>query len=148
MHADRSLLDPGAASVAGAAHGQLASAMPDRGLALSGHKVVEEGARALLLQVPGLVRIDVRPLEDGLQVIPRVLRDVELGWEIDEEAVTDYGKTAEETAQPALVGFRIALWTKPHPIAGRVLLSFTRTGAHGASHFVGHAVLLEMRPGA
>ena len=146
--AERPLLDPGAAQVAGAAHGQLASAMPDGGLALSGHKLVEEGARALLLHVPGLVRIDVRPLEDGLQVIPRVLRDVELGWEIDEEAVTDYGKTAEETAQPALVGFRLALWTEPHPVAGRVLLSFTRTGAHGASHFVGHAVLLEMRPGA
>ena len=142
------LLDPGAASVAGAAHGQLASRLPDGGLALSGHKLVEEGARALLLHVPGLLRVDVCPLDDGLQVIPRVLRDVELGWEVDEEAVTDYGKTAEETAQPALVGFRIALWTEPHPIAGRVLLSFTRTRTHGPSHFVAHAVLQEMRPDA
>jgi hypothetical protein len=139
------LLDPGAASVAGAAHGQLASRLPDGGLALSGHKLVEEGARALLLHVPGLVRIDVCPLEDGLQVIPRVLRDVNLGWEVDAQAVTDYGKTAEEAEQPALVGFRIALWTEPHPIAGRVLLSFTRTRTHGPSHFVGHAVLQEMR---
>ena len=71
-------LDPGAASVAGAAHGQLANALPDGGLALSGHKLVEEGARALLLYVPGLLRIDVCPLEDGLQVIPRALRDVDL----------------------------------------------------------------------
>jgi len=140
-------LDPGPPAVAGAAHGQLASRLPDGGLALSAHKLVEEGARALLLHVPGLLRIDVCPLEDGLQVIPRALRDVRLGWEVDEEAVTEYGKTAEESPQPALVGFRLALWTEPHPIAGRLLLSFTRTGEHGPSHFVGHAVLLEMRPG-
>jgi hypothetical protein len=140
------LLDPGAASVAGAAHGQLASPMAGGGLALSGHKLVDEGARALLLHVPGLVRIDVCPLDDGLQVIPRVLCDVELGWEVDEEVVTDYGKTAEETQQPALVRFRLALWTEPYPIGGRVLLSFTRTRAHGPSHFVGHALLVEMRP--
>jgi hypothetical protein len=139
-------LDPGPPSVAGAAHGQLASALPGGGLALSGHKLVEEGARALLLHVPGLLRIDVCPLEDGLQVIPRVLRDVDLGWEVDADAVTDYGKTAEESPQPALVGFRLALWTRPYPIAGRLLLSFTRARAHGSSHFVGHAVLLEMRP--
>lgn len=132
--------------MAGAAHGQLASALSDGGLALSGHKVVEEGARALLLHVPGLLRIDVRPLEDGVQVIPRALRDVELGWEVDAEAITDYGKTAEETPQPALVGFRLALWTQPHPIAGRVLLSYTRAPGHGPSHFVGHAVLLAIRP--
>jgi hypothetical protein len=141
-------LDPGSAAVAGAAHGQLATALPDGGLALSGHKVVEEGARALLLHVPGLLRIDVCPLEDGLQVIPRVLRDVELGWEVDESAVTDYGKTAEESPQPALVGFRLALFTRPHPIAGRLLLSFTRAREHGPCHFVGHAVLVEMRPEA
>jgi hypothetical protein len=139
------LLDPGAACVAGAAHGQLASPMAGGGIALSGHKLVDEGARALLLHVPGLLRIDVSPLEDGLQVIPRVLRDVNLGWEVDAQAVTDYGKTAEEAEQPALVGFRIALWTEPYPIAGRVLLSFTRTRTHGPSHFVGHAVLQEMR---
>lgn len=140
------LLDHGAAAVAGAAHGQLASPMAGGGLALSGHKLVEEGARALLLHVPGLVRIDVCPLEDGLQVIPRVLRDVELGWEIDKEAVTDYGRPAGEARQPVIVGFRLVLWTEPHPIAGRVLLSFTRTRTHGPSHFVVHTLLMEMQP--
>jgi hypothetical protein len=141
------VLDPVPAGVAGAAHGQLASALPDGGLALSGHKLVEEGARALLLYVPGLVRIDVCPLEDGLQVIPRALRDVDLGWEVDEEAVKDYGKRAEETPQPALVRFRVALWTEPRPIVGRLLLSFTRVREHGPSHFVGHAVLRAMDAG-
>jgi hypothetical protein len=138
-------LDPGPPGVAGAPHGQLASGLPDGGLALSAHKLVEEGARALLLYVPGLIRVDVRPLEDGLQVIPRVLCDVELGWEVDEEAVTDYGRTAEESPQPALVRFLLALWTEPRPVAGRLLLSFTRVREHGPSHFVGHAVLQEVR---
>jgi hypothetical protein len=139
------LLDPEPAGVAGAAHGQLASALPGGGLALSAHKLVEEGARALLLYVPGLLRIDVCPLEDGLQVIPRVLCDAGLGWEVDQEAVTDYGKRAEETPQPALVRFRLALELEPRPVVGRLLLSFTRVREHGPSHFVGHAILREIR---
>jgi hypothetical protein len=139
------LLQPGSAAVAGAVHGQIASRLPDGGLALSGHKVVEEGARALLLYVPGLMRIDVLPLEDGLQVIPRVLADAGLRWEVEESALTEYGKTAEQTPMPAQVEFRFALVMEPHPIAGRLLLSFTRGPAHGPSHFVGHVILLELQ---
>ena len=139
------LLDPGAAAIAGGAHGQLASRLAQGGLAVSGHKVVEEGARALLLYIPGVLRIDVCPLEDGLQVIPRVLLDAELSWGIDDNAVTGYGKTAEESPQPGLVEFRFALIREPHSIAGRLLLTLTRGRAHGPSHFTGHAVLLEMR---
>ena len=139
------LLDPGGAAVAGAAHGQIASHMPGGGLVLSGHKMVEEGARALLLYAPGLLRVDVRPLPDGLQVIPRVLVDAGLHWEVEESAMTDYGKTARETPQPAQVEFRFALTTDPSPIGGRLLLSFTRGREHGPSHFVGHAVMLELR---
>ncbi len=131
--------------MAGAAHGQLASGLPDGGLALSGHKIVEEGARALVLYVPGLMRVDVCPLEDGLQVIPRVLGDAGLRWEVEEAALTEYGKTAQETPQPAQVEFRFAILRDPHPVAGRLLLSFTRGREHGPSHFVAHAVMLEMR---
>jgi hypothetical protein len=138
------LLDPGPPGVAGAVHGQLASGLPEGGLALSAHKLVEEGARALLLYVPGLVRVDVCPLEDGLQVIPRALLDAGLGWDVEEDALTGYGRTAEETPQPAVVRFRLGVWTEPHPILGRLLLSFTRVREHGPSHFVGHAVLREM----
>jgi hypothetical protein len=137
-------LAPAAAVAAGAGHGQLASAVSGGGLALSGHKLVDEGARALLLHVPGLLRIDVRPLEDGLQVIPRPLCDAELGWEIDPTAKTDYGRRAEETPLPALVGFRLVLWTEPEPLAGRVIVSYTRAGDHGASHLAAHAVLLQV----
>jgi hypothetical protein len=137
-------LDLEAAGAAGAAHGQLVSAMPDGGIGLSGHKLVEEGARALLLYVPGIVRVDVKPLEDGLLVVPRALAGAQLGWEVDPSAVTDYGKTAAETSLPALVAFRIALWTEPRPYAGRVLISYTRPFPHGPTHFVGHAILQQV----
>ena len=137
-------LDVAAAAAAGAAHGQLASAMPG-GIALSGHKLVEEGARAQLLILPGMLRIDVRPLPDGLQVVPRPLGDVQLGWEVDAGAVSDYGKTASETVLPALVGFRIALWTEPAPLAGRLLLAYTRDRERGPTHFTGYVVLQQVR---
>jgi len=136
-------VDVAAAAAAGAAHGQIASAMPG-GVALSAHKLVEEGARALLLILPGVLRIDVRPLADGLQVVPRPLGDSEIGWEVDRGAVTDYGKTAEETVQPALVGFRMAVWTGERPLGGRLLLAYTRDHQGGPTHFVGHAVLQEV----
>jgi hypothetical protein len=135
---------PDAAAAAGAAHGQLATTLSGGGVSLSGHKIVEQGARALLLLLPGLFRVDVRPLEDGLQVIPRVLCDVPLGWEIDPAAMTDYGRTAEETSLPALVAFRMALWTEPQPLAGRVFVTYTRAGEHAPSHFAAHAVIQQV----
>ncbi len=137
-------VDVAAAAVAGAAHGQIASPMPD-GIALSAHKLVDEGARALLLILPGVLRIDVRPLPDGLQVVPRPLGASEIGWEIDRGAVSDYGKTAEQTVQPSLVGFRIAVWTGEVPLGGRLLLAYTRDHEGGPTHFVGHAVLQEVQ---
>jgi hypothetical protein len=141
-------LDLEAAQAAGAAHGQLASAMPGGGIGLSGHKLVDEGARALLLYAPGVVRIDVKPLEDGLMVVPRTFADAQLGWEVDPSAVTDYGKTAAETSLPALVAFRIAVWTESQAVAGRVLISYTRAAEHGPTHFAGHAVLQQVHQDA
>ena len=139
------LLEPGPASAAGAAHGQVASRLAGGGLVVSGHKIVDEGARALLLLMPGLLRIDVRPLGDGVQVIPRALCDAPLGWEIDPTAMTDYGHTAEETSLPALVSFVMALWTEPVPLAGRVIVSYTRAGERRPSHFAAHAVVQRVR---
>ena len=138
------LLEPHAAAAAGAAHGQLASPLSGGGIALSGHKLVEQGARALVLHLPGVLRIDVRPLEDGLQVIPRPLYEAPMAWEIDPAAKTDYGRTAEETPLPALVVFRMALWTEPRPLVGRVIVSYTRAGEHAPSHFAAHAVIREV----
>jgi hypothetical protein len=139
-------LDVAPVSAAGAPHGQLASALPEGGLAVSAHKMVDEGARALLIWVPGLLRIDVRPLEDTLQVIPRELLEVPAHWQAEDAAFTDYGKTAEETPQPAVVRFQLLLETEPLPIAGRLLLSYTRACSHGPTHFVGHAILREIPP--
>jgi hypothetical protein len=137
-------IDIEAAAAAGAAHGQLVSRMLEGGIAVSGHKLLEEGARALLLYVPGLLRIDVKSLEDGLLVVPRALGDAQVGWEVDPSAVTDYGRTAEETVLPALTAFRLALWTQTGPLAGRVLISYTRPFVHGPTHFVGHAILQQV----
>jgi len=137
------MLDRAAAAAAGAAHGQLASAIAE-GIALSCHKLVEEGARAQLLVLPGVLRIDVRPLEDGLQVIPRVLSDRPLGWEVDPSAMTDYGRTAEETRLPAIVVFRLAIWDEQQPLAGRVVVSYTRGAEHGPTHFGAHAILQQV----
>ena len=137
------MLDPSTAAAEGAAHGQLASAIA-AGISLSGHKLVEEGARAQLLILPGVLRIDVRPLEDGLQVIPRVLSDRPLGWEVDPSAMTDYGHTADETRLPALVAFRFAIWDEEQPLAGRLILSYTRGAEHGPTHFSAHAILQQV----
>jgi hypothetical protein len=137
-------IDLAAVGAAGAPHGQLVSPMPGGGIALSSHKLVEEGARTLLLYVPGVLRIDVKPLEDGLLVVPRAFGGTQLGWEIDPSAVTDYGKTAAETALPALTTFRFALLTASGPLAGRALISYTRAAAHGPTHFVGHAILQQV----
>ena len=41
------LLDPEPANAAGAIHGQLASALPEEGLAVSCHKLVDYGARTV-----------------------------------------------------------------------------------------------------
>jgi hypothetical protein len=136
-------IDVDAVMAAGAAHGQLASALPG-GVAVSCHKLVEEGARAQLLILPGLVRIDVRPLPDGLQVVPRPLDGALVGWEVDESAVTDYGKTALETELPAAVRFKIAFWGGELPLAGRVVVGYTVDDRHGPTHFVGHAAILQV----
>ena len=138
------LLEPHAAAAAGAAHGQVASSLAGGGIAVSGHKLVEQGARAMVLHLPGLLRIDVRPLEDGLQVIPRVLSGAQIVWEIDPTAKTDYGRRAAETPLPALVVFRMALMTEPRPLVGRVVVSYTRSGQHAPTHFAAHAAIREV----
>ena len=138
-------LDPRPVAAAGAAHGQLASPLGDGGLAVSAHKLVEEGARALLLYVPGLLRIDVRPVEDDAAGDPArrcATRSSRLGG-ASTPAISDYGQTAEETSQPAQVelpdgGARVgAASDRPGACS-----SPTRGRASTARrHFVGHAVM-------
>ena len=133
-----SLLDPVAATAA--PHGQLASGLPDGGLSVSCHKLVEDGARTQILQVPGLFRLDVRPVEDTLQVTTRSLHSAPTRWSTAEAPFTDYGKAEE----PAVVGFSFVVEAEPHPLAGRVSLASTLDRESGVTHFVAHAVVREV----
>jgi hypothetical protein len=132
------VLDPVTATAA--PHGQLASALPDGGLSVSCHKLVEDGARTQILHVPGLFRLDVRPVEDTLQVSTRSLHAAPTRWSTAETPFTDYGKAEE----PAVVGFSFVVEAEPHPLAGRVSLASTIDRESGLTHFVAHAVVREV----
>jgi hypothetical protein len=134
------LLDPAAAGEAGAIHGQLASALPDGGLALSCHKLVDDGARTLLLLVPGLFRLDVRPVEDTLQVMTRSLHALPIAWRAEDLPEEHLGRGYAERTEPSTLAFRLHLPDDP-PIGGMVRLASTADRAAGITHFVAHAVL-------
>ncbi len=135
------LLDPRAAGDAGRIHGQLASADPGGGLVLSSHKVVEIGARALLLIVPGLFRFDARPQEDSLQVMTRALGPQAPHWAAEDNPPEAYGDEREADA-PYRASWRLAVAGDP-PLDGRVQLLTTLDLAAGARHFAVHAVVRE-----
>jgi len=138
------LLDPLRATAE--RHGQLASALPYGGLAISCHKLVEDGARTQLLHVPGLFRLDVRPVQDTLQVTTRSLYDGPMRWSTSREPFTDYGKTGEDTREPAVVAFSFTVEAEPHPIAGRISLASTLDRDSGLTHFVAHAIVRAVPP--
>ena len=140
------LLDPAAAARAGARHGQLASGLPGGGLALSCHKLVEDGARVMLLLAPGLFRLDVRPVEDTLQVMTRALAEG-ARWGTEPAAATDYGRKAAETPEPARADFTFVAEVEPYPILARIMLLSTIDRAQGLTHFVAHAIVREVDPG-
>jgi hypothetical protein len=131
------LLDPRRAAEAGAAHGQLASALPGGGLALSCHKLVEDASRSAILLAPGLFRLDVHPLEDTLQVMTRSLHAVLVRWEL----VDDGGARPPE---PYRLEWAIEVPLEPHPIRGRVSLAMTADLERAVAHFVAQAVLREV----
>jgi hypothetical protein len=132
------LLDPSEAASAGAPHGQLASAMPG-GLRLSCHKIVEDAARATILLVPGLLRLDVRPLEDSLQVFARALHPVPPHWQLA-------GGTADEAAtdEPYRLEWLVDAPLDPRPVRGRVAVEMTVDFDRGVAHFVAQAVFREV----
>jgi hypothetical protein len=134
------LLDPAAAAAAGRIHGQLASALPDEGLAVSCHKLIEDGARTLLLIVPGLFRLDVRPVEDTLQVMTRSLHALPITWAAEELPEEHLGRGYADRAEPSTLAFRLHL-PEERPIGGRVHLASTADRAAGLTHFVAHAIL-------
>jgi hypothetical protein len=136
------LLDPRAATLE--PHGQIASALSEGGLALSCHKLVEDGARVQMLHVPGLFRLDVRPVQDTLQVTSRSLHEAPTRWSTSQTPFTDYGKTGEDTREPSVVGFSFVVDADPHPLAGRISLASTIDRETGVTHFVAHAIVREV----
>ena len=141
------LLDPAAAAAAAARHGQLASGLPGGGLALSCHKLVEDGARVMLLLAPGMFRLDVRPVEDTLQVMTRSLHEG-ARWGTEPSAATDYGRKAEQTPEPARADFTFFAELEPRPILARIALTSTVDRERGLTHFVAQAIVREVEPGA
>jgi hypothetical protein len=132
------LLDQAAVARAGAAHGQLASRAGDA-LRLSCHKLVEDAARATVLLVPGLLRLDVRPVEDSLQVFARALHAVPPRWEL-------VGGSAEEAAAEDAyrLEWRVDAPLEPHPVRGTVSLAMTTDWEQGVAHFLAQAFLREV----
>ncbi len=141
-----SLLDPGPAAAAGARHAQLATGLPGGGLALSCQKLVEDGARTMMLLAPGLFRLDVRPADDTLQVMTRSLHEG-ARWGTRPESATDYGRKADETPEPARADFTFVAEVEPYPILARIMLLSTIDRAQGLTHFVAHAIVREVDPG-
>jgi hypothetical protein len=140
------LLDPAGAAAAGARHHQLATGLPGGGLALSCHKLVEDGARVMLLLAPGLFRLDVRPVEDTLQVMTRSLHEG-ARWGAQPSAATDYGRKAEDTPEPARADFTFLAELDPRPVLARIEIASTVDRERGVTHFVAHAIVREVAPG-
>ncbi len=142
------LLDPAAASEAGRPHGQIASGLVTGGLVLSAHKIVEEGARALILYAPDLFRMDVRPVEDTLEVMTRSLNDATEYWRNEDNPLENYGLKSGTAQIPYRATWRYVLDIQPRPIVGQVLLLTTLAQDSASRHFAVHAVLQEGEPGA
>jgi len=102
-------------------------------------KAVEDAARATVLLVPGLLRLDVRPLEDSLQVFARALHAVPPRWE-------PIGGTAEDAAgeEAYRMEWRVDAPLEPYPVRGAVRLAMTTDWEQGVAHFVVQAVLREV----
>jgi hypothetical protein len=141
VSAPTDLFDPNAAATAGAPHGQIVSGLVGGGLALSCHKLIEDGARAMILIAPGLFRLDVRPVEDTLQVMTRSLHETPARWGTEEAPITQYGKKSEDSPEPHRVEFSYYLEVEPAAVLARILLASTVDRDRGVTHFVAHAVV-------
>ena len=135
------MIYPAAAARAAVRHGQLASGLPGGGMALSCHKLVEDGARVMLLLAPELFRLDVRPVEDTLQVMTRSLHEG-ARWGTEPEA--RYARKEE----PSRAEFTFYAELEPRPILARIELLSTVDREAGLTHFVAHAIVREVEPGS
>ena len=135
------MIDPHAAATAAARHGQLASGLPGGGMALSCHKLVDDGARVMLLLAPGLFRLDVRPVEDTLHVMTRSLHEG-ARWGTEPEA--RYARKEE----PSRAEFTFYAELDPRPILARIEVLSTIDRENAVTHFVAHAIVRDVDPGS
>ena len=132
------LLDPGPATAAGAAWGQLATRLPEGGLLISSARLVEFNCRAAILIAPGLFRLDLTPQKETMGISPRPLGDHGVHLEAAESTWDAYRDPSSREAPLELRGVvdvpgdPILLWIHA--------LSFTDRDA-GAVHFVAKAEL-------
>jgi hypothetical protein len=138
------LLDPVPAAEAGAGHGQIASGLAGGGLVLSGQKIVEDGARALVLLAPGLFRLDVKPVDDTLQVMTRSLHPAGGAWAAEENPMAAYGQRSQDAEVPLRMVWRYEL--RDPPLVGRVQLLVTVDREEATRHFAAHAVIRPAAP--
>jgi len=133
--ADADLLDPDRAAGAGAALGQLASALPGGVLLLSSSRLVEFNCRAAILIAPGLFRLDLTPQQETLGVMPRPLGDHGIHWEAEEASWDAYRNQSREDP----LELRGVIDIPGDPVLAWVhVLSFTDRDA-AAVHFVAKA---------
>ena len=90
------LLDPDRVMAGGAAFGQLASPLEGGGVAVSAARLVERGARAAILHVPGLFRFDLMPGREAFSVSLRELCDAPMRWEADAGTVDGFRRAKDE----------------------------------------------------
>jgi hypothetical protein len=110
-------------------------------MALSCHKLVEDGARVMLLLAPGLFRLDVRPVEDTLQIMTRALHE---GARWGSEPGDRYARKEE----PSRADLTFYAELEPQPVLARIALLSTIDRQAGLTHFVAHAIVREVEPGS
>jgi hypothetical protein len=109
---------------------------------LSAAKEVEEGARAMLVLVPWLFRLDVHPDQDTMGIQVRNLSDFPL--EISQQ--DGYGAWpdalfGELEAVPSRFDVRVVVATEPAPTVAAVTALALRRPAAGSTRFVAQAIV-------
>jgi hypothetical protein len=122
------LLDAGAAATAAGSHGQMAQALGPRGIVVSCAKTLEDGVRAQMLVVPGLLRFDVSPRGDTLRVIVRPLGPHPLVWRADDPpwSLTPAGRYEHvREINPTSHAFHLTAQIGPERIEARIVMACT-----------------------
>ena len=93
------VLDCDRIAEAGAAFNQQAARMSGGGIVAAAPRFIEYGARATVLLVPGLFRVDLQPMQETLGLHVRALGPDPVRWEADPEAWDTYRRDSSEPMQ-------------------------------------------------